>query len=156
MFCWRSSKLSIVTTGDTVAKWLTLKPNEYHDVSLCGRVFGGRYGESLQIPRRYEYDKDVLRIYFGTTEVLTVVGLSPALILGNDSLVIPGRRASDIRLALLIAARRHRRIGASKHTLDALAVCMHDADRPGVAPKGSITWPPELPILRIAPLYYLG
>lgn len=74
---------------NTIKRWLRLNLDHYRDIVLCGRVFGGRHGESPQLPRRYSCDKDVLRLYFATTEVLTVVSFASPFIHADGSLVIP-------------------------------------------------------------------
>jgi len=57
---------------NSLAEWFTDRRNEYCDLIVAGRIFGGRHGESMQKPTGYDFDGTVLVINFATTERLTV------------------------------------------------------------------------------------
>ena len=54
-------------------KWFNDKKGKYITIEMGGRIFGGRYGESPQLLRGYEFDEgNKVKITFGTTEVLEI------------------------------------------------------------------------------------
>ena len=61
-----------MTNTQRLAAWFTDRRNEYCDLIVAGRIFGGRHGESMQQPTEYDYDGTVLVVNFATTERLAV------------------------------------------------------------------------------------
>jgi len=72
-----------------LSAWLSSNRHRFVDVIIGGRVFGGRYGESPQQPRKGEIRGDTLTIRFATTERLIVIGSSEPLIGQDSELIIP-------------------------------------------------------------------
>lgn len=52
--------------------WFAVNRGWPCDLNFGGRIFGGRYGESRQVPRSYTWRKGALCIRFSTTEKLKV------------------------------------------------------------------------------------
>jgi hypothetical protein len=79
----------------TVQAWVAANSGRGVDVELAGRVFGGRHGESPQMPRAVLLQDDGFSIRFGTTEELALV--RPAKIdVGPDGDLIIGTAARAI------------------------------------------------------------
>jgi|GEM_PF-3291720 len=74
--------------------WITKKRDESVSIVLAGRVFGGRYGESPQKPKDYEYVKNTLTLKFGTTEILEIVEPESALVGSQHELIIPRAKSA--------------------------------------------------------------
>jgi hypothetical protein len=53
--------------------WRELNLGKSFDLVLAGRVFGGRYGESLQKLKDVTLEGEKLQLRFNTTEMLTVL-----------------------------------------------------------------------------------
>lgn len=74
-------------------KWFGEKKDNYVDIIIAGRVFGGRLGESRQRPRSFQWIGDVLLICFETTERLVIAGIRDVTIGDYNALVISAEDA---------------------------------------------------------------
>ena len=83
MLCGKMINKNILTT------WFKKQRGEPISVVIAGRIFGGRHGESPQIPQQVEFRKSQLIINFATTEVLTVANPSDFILGKYDQLIIP-------------------------------------------------------------------
>lgn len=61
-----------MTATNALEEWFAEHRDQYLDLIIAGRIFGGRHGESMQQPRAYDFDDSVLQIRFATTEQLIV------------------------------------------------------------------------------------
>lgn len=69
--------------------WFTLNRGRYITLEMAGNIFGGRYGESPQLLRNFDYSQhNELTIFFDTTETLVIVNPSNIKIGNNKELVI--------------------------------------------------------------------
>ncbi|MEL7500769.1 MAG: hypothetical protein AAFN77_24465 [Planctomycetota bacterium] len=69
--------------------WFSEHRNQFLDVIIAGRVFGGRHGESPQSLRELEFDGSTVLIRFATTETLTIETPSAFLRGEYGQLIIP-------------------------------------------------------------------
>jgi hypothetical protein len=74
--------------------WISKKRGESVSIVLAGRIFGGRYGESPQEPKGYEYGNNTLTIRFGTTELLELVEPESVSIGPHHELAIPRAKSA--------------------------------------------------------------
>ncbi len=74
---------------DILKKWFEVNKDNYIDVIIAGRVFGGRHGESPQLPRAFSYRDDILKVKFSTTEHLTVINPTNFILGQYSQLLIP-------------------------------------------------------------------
>jgi hypothetical protein len=63
---------SVASLNDLNA-WCELNLGKSFDLVLAGRVFGGRYGESLQKLNDVTLDGEKLHLRFNTTEMMTIL-----------------------------------------------------------------------------------
>ncbi|MHC4404094.1 MAG: hypothetical protein ACYTG0_30940 [Planctomycetota bacterium] len=68
---WPNPRLPMTATN-VLEEWFADQRDQHLDVTIAGRIFGGRHGESMQQPRAYDFDGSVLQIRFAITEQLTV------------------------------------------------------------------------------------
>lgn len=69
--------------------WFSRHRGRPLDVSIAGRIFGGRPGESWQTPRSWSLQHSTLKIQFATTETLIVREPSAIRIGERDELIVP-------------------------------------------------------------------
>jgi hypothetical protein len=62
-----------VVSATDLNAWFELNLGKTFDVVLAGRVFGGRYGESLQKLQDATLEGEMLRLRFNTTELMTIL-----------------------------------------------------------------------------------
>ena len=74
---------------DILKKWCEVNKDNYIDVIIAGRVFGGRHGESPQLPRAFSYKDDILKVKFSTTGHLTVINPTNFILGQYSQLLIP-------------------------------------------------------------------
>lgn len=80
---------------DMIERWFTQSKGNWIDLLIADRVFGGRLGESPQIPTAYQVIGSVIQIQFQTTERLVVTHPTNVRIGPHSELVIGD--ASDAR-----------------------------------------------------------
>lgn len=61
-----------MTASNALEEWFADHRDQYVDLIIARRIFGGRHGESMQQPRACDFDGSVLQIRFATTEQLTI------------------------------------------------------------------------------------
>jgi hypothetical protein len=64
--------MATIPKTQVLEKWFAEQRDQYVDVMIAGRIFGGRHGESMQQVRGCRFDGSVLTIQFATTEQLIV------------------------------------------------------------------------------------
>jgi hypothetical protein len=82
-------------TTQILDDWFTSQRGQPHDLVFAGRIFGGRYGESPQYPRDFEFDGRTLSMRFQTTELLSIVEPYGVMLGKQGQLLI--RRAKSAR-----------------------------------------------------------
>ena len=55
-----------------IDRWLSRSQDRQFNIVIGGRIFGGRYGESPQVPKSVEKTDDTLVLRFNTTEKLII------------------------------------------------------------------------------------
>jgi hypothetical protein len=91
----RTSEGLIVRDVERIEMWFATNRGRWCDLEFGGRVFGGRYGESPQMPRSFSWMNATLRIDFGTTERLELESPHGIGINRLGALVV--RDASEVR-----------------------------------------------------------
>ena len=77
-----------------IKKWVEANKGNGIDIVIAGRVFGGRHGESPQIPKEFSYVDEILKMQFNTTELLTIINPSDIVLGEYEQLIIPN--ASEV------------------------------------------------------------
>ena len=74
---------------DVISRWLDANCDRFVDVTIAGRIFGERHGESPQTPRRWTHTDTTVTIHFGTTEILTVTHPDSFTLGEHSQLMVP-------------------------------------------------------------------